>query len=210
MILMRRTYIVACLAILSGCAFGDAHLDIAYDANKAIAGPLASVVPQQVGVEKFVDQRDEPELIGYKRNGYGQHTADIKPNMPVSEIVQDAVSSVFRKGGHNIGESGTVTVSGDVKTFWFDVKTGFWTVEFNGIVGIHLVIKDVASSSVIYEHDYRGSYSEESMGGLEKTWEKVMNEALSKMCENISLDTELADALKKHASASRQTLSQAH
>lgn len=205
----NKWFIAICLAGLSGCAFGDAHLDIAYDSNKAIAGPLTTVPPQQVTIAKFTDSRPEPELIGYKRNGYGQHTADIKPNKPVSEIVQDAVTAVFRKGGNTIGDHGTIIVSGDIKTFWFDSKVNFWTIEFMAKSAIHLVVRDATDSSVIYENDYTGSYNEESTGGLEKTWQKVLNEALAKMCENISLDIDLANALKRHVTAN-ESLPAAH
>ena len=47
--------------------------------------------------------------------------------------------------------------------------------------------------------DYAGSFSEKSMGGLEQTWQRVLNEALANMIENISLDTGLSDALKGHS-----------
>lgn len=191
--------IVVSLGLLSGCAFGDAHLNIAYDKEKAIAGPLSSVVSQPVVVGEFTDKRPETSMIGYKRNGYGQHTADIKPKKPVSEIIQETVGAVFEKGGHSLTEEGQIELSGDIKTFWFDAKVGFWTVEFMGNTAIHLVVKDVSNSTVIYEQDYRGAYTEESAAGLEGTWERVLNGALSKMAENISLDVDLADALKKHA-----------
>ena len=197
----RWGIILVSLGLLSGCAFGDAHLDISYDKNKAISGPLSSVSSQKVIVGKFVDKRPETKMVGYKRNGFGQHTADIKPKKPVSEIIQDTVGAVFEKGGHSVGGSGNIELSGDVKTFWFDVKVGFWTVEFMGNAAVHLVVKNAADSMVIYEQDYRGAYSEESAAGFEGTWERVLNGALSKMAENISLDVDLADALKKHAQA---------
>ena len=190
---------LVCIGLLSSCAFNDAHLDIGYDESKAISGPLSTVSPQRMIMGKFVDNRPETGLVGYKRNGFGQHTADIMPNKPVNVIFQNAISSVLKKGGHSVVEKGNIEVQGDIKTFWFDVKVGFWTVEFMGNAAVHLVIKDVDNSNIIYEQDYRGAYSEKSMGGFEGTWERVLNEALAKMSENISLDTELANALKKHA-----------
>jgi len=195
----RLSIILVSLGFLSGCAFGDAQLDIGYDGSKAIAGPLSKVSSQQILIREFKDERPEINMVGYKRNGYGQHTADIKPNKPVPEIVKDAISAVFIKGGHSVAQKANIEVSGEIKTFWFDTKTGFWTVEFMGDTAINLVVKDTDNSNIIYEKVYRGAYNEKSAGGLEKTWERVLNGALAKMAENISLDTELADALKKHA-----------
>jgi len=192
----RWSLIVVCLGLLSGCAFSDAHLDIGYDKNKAIAGPLSSVPSLAVKMGEFKDSRPESDVVGYKRNGFGQHTADIKPQKPVPDIVSDALESMFRKSNHQVLEDSDIVVSGDIKTFWFDVKTGFWTVEFMGDVAMHLVVKNSKTSVLIYEQNYTGNFSEKSMGGFEKTWQKVLNEALANMIENISLDTGLADALK--------------
>jgi hypothetical protein len=42
-------------------------------------------------------------------------------------------------------------------------------------------------------------------GGLEKTWTEVMAKALDKLIEDITLDEDMADALKEHVAAKGST-----
>ena len=41
-----------------------------------------------------------------------------------------------------------------------------------------------------------GHFNEKSLGGLEGTWERVMNTALGLMIEDMSTDTKLLDVLR--------------
>lgn len=72
---MFRIFAVAAAAILlSACAFGDAKLKVAYDANAAKAGVLSEAASARVNVTEVKDLREEKNAIGYKRNGFGMKT----------------------------------------------------------------------------------------------------------------------------------------
>jgi hypothetical protein len=48
----------------------------------------------------------------------------------------------------------------------------------------------------VYKSKYSGNYAEQTAGGLEATWTKVMDKTLDKLIEDVVLDEELANALK--------------
>jgi adenosine deaminase len=50
---------------------------------------------------------------------------------------------------------------------------------------------------VQFSRQYQGYYNEKSMGGLNDTWERVMNTALERMVEEMSTDPKLIETLQK-------------
>lgn len=198
---MRATIVtsVFCLFALftSGCAFTQANLNVKYDSQNARSGPLSSIKPVTVDIQEFTDARPEKYKIGYKRNGWGQQTADIITKKPVPEIVKEALSSEFLKNGHLVAcKNNSLTISGEITSFWFDTQINFWTIEFMGTVGIELSVKAKETGGVLYKHAYQGHYNEKSMGGLDGTWERVMNTALERMVRDVSTDNKLIAVLK--------------
>ena len=196
---MRSPFaLVALLALallVTGCAFTTSKLDIAYSPDQA--GPLATVAPREVSVGPFADKRPDVARIGYKRNGFGQKTADIVPARPVAEIVRDAIAAELAKNGHRAATAApALALSGDVTEFWFDLSVGAFTIEYTGRVGATVNIRDPSGGSVLTKR-YQGVQVEKRMGGYEGAWTEVMNTALSKMVREISTDPELADALAR-------------
>lgn len=185
------------LAALGGCAFTQATLNVGYTDAMASRGPLSSVAPRRIDVGAFADKRTETNKIGYKRNGFGQKTADITTSKPVPDIVKEALVAEFKKNGHEItsGERDLV-LSGDVTTFWFELQMNFATVEFFGTSAITLNVVDGRTGSTLLTRTYQGHYTEKSMGGLDATWERVMNEALQRMVREVSTDLQLIRVLK--------------
>jgi curli biogenesis system outer membrane secretion channel CsgG len=181
----------------AGCALTPATLKLGYDDAKAARGPLATVQPLHVEVGTFVDKRPETDKIGYKRNGFGQKTANISSAKPVPDIIQEALTAEFTRNGHlKAAERKDLVLSGEVTTFWFDSQVNFWTVEFMGTVAITMNVVDGKTGAVVLIRSYQGHYNEKSGGGWTGTWERVMNTALERMLHEIGTDPKLLQALK--------------
>lgn len=186
------------LLLLGGCAFTKSTLNVGYTDAMATRGPLSSVSPRRIDVGAFMDKRPEIERIGYKRNMYGQKTADIVTTKPVPDIVKDALAAEFRKNGHQLTTTAErdLVISGDVTTFWFEFQVNFWTVEFFGTSAVTLNVVDGKTGTTLLTRNYQGHYTEKSGGGLDGTWERVMNEALQRMVREVSTDLQLIRVLK--------------
>jgi Uncharacterized lipoprotein len=151
-------------------------------------------------IGEFKDVRPERDKIGYKRNGYGMKTADIVTQKPVPEIVREAVTAEFSKNGHaTAAKTPELVLAGEVNTFWFDTQINFWSVEFMGTVSVDLNLTDGQTGASVLARKYQGHFNEKSLGGLNATWERVMNAALALMIEEMSTDMKLLEALRPPA-----------
>lgn len=196
---MRR-FALAVAVILgvmaSGCALTTSNLNIAYDPAKAHPGPLSTVKPLSLEVKDLKDARPEKDKIGYKRNLYGQKLGHILAAKPVPEIVGEAIVTEFQKNGHVLNTvDPDLVISGEVTAFWFDAQVGFATVQFIGTVNASLTFTNRATNETLLTNSYQGYYDEESLGGLEGTWEHVMSTALERMVNQMSTDPKLIQAL---------------
>lgn len=187
--------LLSAVALLGGCVFMQGTLNVGY--LEASRGPLASVKSLRVEIGPFEDKRLERDKIGWKKNVYGMKTAYIVSSRPVPEIVRDALAVEFTKNGHIIGgATSDVVLSGEIKTFWFDVQLNFWTVDFMGTVEVALSVADGKNGALLLKRTYQGHYTEKRLGGLEGTWERVMNVALERMVRELSTDPKLLRVLK--------------
>lgn len=185
------------MLIMSGCAFTQGNLNVMYTEDNARKGPLSSVKPLNIEIGEFVDKRPETDKIGYKRNGFGQQTAKIVTIKPVPQIIREAISAEFLKNGHLLtSENKNIVIAGKITSFWFDVQMNFWTVEFMGTVSVDLDIIEGQTGTILLTRTYQGHYNEKSMGGLEGTWERVMNTALERMLQQMSTDNKLIQTIK--------------
>lgn len=185
------------VAALGGCAFTQATLNVGYTEAMASRGPLSSIAPRRIDVGAFADKRPETNKIGYKRNGFGQKTADIVTTKPVPDIVKEALTAEFKKNGHDVATAERdLVLSGDITTFWFELQVNFATIEFFGTSAITLNVVDGRTGTTLLTRNYQGHYTEKSMGGLDATWERVMNEALQRMVREASTDLQLIRVLK--------------
>ncbi len=191
---MRSILLVVSFLLIQGCAFTDATLEVSHDATYTPGGPLSDVDPMVFVLEQLEDARGDRERIGYKKNGFGQNTADITTDKPVTEIVSDAIAHALESSGHSLGD-GPVSISGAVKRFWFETDQNFWSVEFIGNVSADLIFTNRQTKKVIYEATYQGNFSEKKGGGFTKTWTEVMTKAINSLVEELVLDEELAEAL---------------
>lgn len=189
-------------ATLSACAYGDAKLALGYDAATGKAGLLSEAPRATLYLADVEDRRIEKERIGYKRNGFGAKTADIISDRPPPELVKEALAEVLKKNNHVLGEAAErYALKSSLSQFWFDYKTGFVSVEFYGQVQTELSLVDQTTGAILYSEIFDGYYSEKSGGGLKKTWQRVMNAALSDLVAKINLSSGLKDALASIGSA---------
>jgi uncharacterized lipoprotein YajG len=190
--------------LFSGCALTQANLKVDYDPAKTPKSALSSVGASKVSITEFTDKRAEKDKIGYKRNAFGSKMAPITTVKPVPQIVRDAVSGEFVKNGLVVdAPTPDGSLTGDITSFWFDYQVGFTTVEFMGTVGVDMTLKDARTGEVRHAAKYQGHFNEKSLGGLEGTWERVMNGALEDMIRDMSADRKLVEALKGIGSDSR-------
>lgn len=181
---------------LSACAFGDAELALAYNADAANAGLLSEAPPATLHLADVEDRRTDKMRVGYKRNGYGMKTADILSARPEPEVVKEALASVLEANGHTLaGADSRYALQSTLTNFWFDYKTGFVSVEFYGSIQAELSLIDTTSGDVLYSELFDGYYSEKTGGGLKGTWERVMNETLADFANKVNLSPGLMNAL---------------
>jgi uncharacterized lipoprotein YajG len=190
--------LVATATLLQGCAFTPAQLDVKATAATQVAGPLKDVQPVKFRPTQLEDARQDKARIGWKKNGFGQNTADITTSEPVDQIVESTIDKAIVDSRHSVGEDGIIQIVGTVDRFWFDMDVNFWTITFIGEVACTLDFIDAATKQSIYQSTYAGSYNVDKVGGLDKTWSEVMGKALDKLIEDVVLDEDLADAVKAH------------
>ncbi len=183
--------------LASGCALTQGNIKVGYDPANTRKGPLSSFRPVSVQIQEFADKRAEINKVGYKRNAYGSPMAPIVTTEPVPQIVREAIATEFSTNGHRVVASASdVLISGEITSFWFNSQVNFWTVEFMGTVGVNATVVDTRTGGTVFSANYEGHYNEKSTGGLEKTWERVMNTALERMVQSMSSDRKLVESLK--------------
>jgi len=188
-------------AVIQGCAFTPAELQVAHNEDANIVGPISEVKPMIFAAPVIEDNRTDKERIGWKKNGYGQHTADITTTTPVNGIVSAAISDALQDNGHALEDNGKYIITGTVDTFWFESDVNFWTVDFSGDLQCTFTVTDSATNEVIYTSPYSGTFKKSVGGGLEKTWTEVMNQAVDNLVEDFVFDEELAEALEAHSAS---------
>jgi hypothetical protein len=192
---MKKIIAVISIVMVQACAFTDAKLDIAHNEDAEFSGPIQDVGPLIFSLPKLNDKRLDQARIGWKKNGYGQNTAEITSLLPVENIVESGISAGLKQNGHSVLNNGKVKISGDVTQFWFDYDVNFWTIEFIGDIKASLTFTNNTNGEIIYEGDYSGSYSEKKAGGLEATWTEILNKTVDKLVEDIMFDEDLSEAL---------------
>lgn len=194
--ILKVLVLVLAASVIQGCAFTDATLKVAHNKDANTLGPISRPPAIQFKTPQISDARLDKARIGWKKNGYGQNTADILTQEPVNKIVESAITDAIADNHHSITDNGRVQIVGTVDRFWFETDVNFWTVKFIGDVQCTLEFLDAQTNQSFYKSSYSGNYSHETGGGLEKTWSMVMGKALDKMVEDMVLDTDLADAIE--------------
>ena len=95
----------ACVAVVSGCAFGTRHVDLAdisFDSHRA---PLE----MSVVVPPVEDYRSDQDSVGCVRNGWGMKTAKVECVDHVPEWLRKSVVDSLRNAGINVIEHAAET-----------------------------------------------------------------------------------------------------
>jgi len=194
---MKTIWLLSVVVLVQGCAFTTARLNIAARPDTNFKGPMSQVAPMKFDIKPLEDARSDKARIGWKRNGFGQNTADILSTRPVTELVAEGIRAGLKQNGQGAGIPSDINISGSVTRFWFEVKPNFWTIEFNGNVECDLEFFSNRTNSVIYKSRYSGTYTKKTGGGLEATWTEVMDASIEKLVEDIVFDANLIEALNK-------------
>ncbi len=212
--MLRLVTVICAGALMCACAFGDTPIEIVYDETTARDGVIAETESLAFYISEVTDGRsaddidavgvnkDEelaPVLVGYKRNGYGQKTGNVIAAQPITDLVEAAFETAIVANGHSVSTTAEGADAGlaiDVKKFWFDAKTGFWTVEFFGDVQFGLALSDLGTGETVFEGEFSGYHSERSGGGLSGTWGRIMSTAFEDAMREITLSLDLAEALE--------------
>jgi hypothetical protein len=194
---MKTIWLLLTVVLVQGCAFTTARLNIAARPDTNFKGPMSQVAPMKFDIKPLEDARSDKARIGWKRNGFGQNTADILSTRPVTELVAEGIRAGLKQNGQTAGIPSDINISGSVTRFWFEVKPNFWTIEFNGNVECDLEFVSNRTNTVIYKSRYSGTYTKKTGGGLEATWTEVMDASIEKLVEDIVFDANLIEALNK-------------
>jgi len=122
-----------CLALLlllsftlGGCAFGTREAMLRYPPQSeggAIPAAHAATTPQfkktKILLLTFSDQRQDKQIVGAVRNGFGMHTATVVALNDVQEWVSEAVKRELTNAGYAVttqsaGSQSLATLSGDI------------------------------------------------------------------------------------------------
>lgn len=195
---MYKIISIILVVFIQACAFTDATLPVQHNNAANIIGPVSEVEDLAFNFPSIEDRRLDKQRIGWKKNGFGQHTADITTKQTVQNIIQAALADAIDDNGHSISEGAPIHITGSVDRFWLEIDMNFWTVEFIGDIQCTLNFIDALTNETIYSSVYTGSHKKKTAGGLEKTWTEVMGEAVDNLIEEIVFDEELSDALQGH------------
>lgn len=195
---MKKLLILAAITLaLQGCALTDAELDVGHDPNVVNEGPISDAESRVFMVTGLEDAREDQVRIGYKKNGFGQNTADITTQRPVTDIIQQALDHAIVSNGHSLGSDG-ILISGKVNQFWIDVDVNFSHIEMICNIETDLLFKDSTLGAVFYTNTYRGSFREKKQIATESNYREVVQGAVQALIDEIAFDEDLADAIRGH------------
>lgn len=194
---MKLVVALSLVFVIAGCALTDAELDVTHDPGTTHVGPLSEVAAITFVPVEMADLREDTERIGYKKNGHGANTANIRTEEPVSEIVREALVHAMESNGHVIGGEG-VAIRAAIRIFWVDLNKSTASVEVIGTVSVSLSFSDGEDGDSIYERDYKGSYSHRSRVPTNGDYDAAISGAVANLIDEIVFDEDLAAALSEH------------
>ncbi|MDE0364624.1 MAG: YajG family lipoprotein [Gammaproteobacteria bacterium] len=175
--------------------FNDVHIPMTIPQDETLTGYLSDVASRDFTAVKIIDAREDRTRIGFRRNGFGQETADILSDEPVEIVVQRAVETMLANNGHKLADSG-IQVTGAISAFWIEQDWNYYDTEFIARIECELVFS--IQHDELYRNAYSGSYNHRSFHAVSaKPWRIAMNGALTSLAEDIAYDTGLATALSQ-------------
>ena len=180
------------LLVCGGCAFGNREVML----SPVVADNLphgAAVRTEVIKVPESEDARGlSPDFIGYVRNGFGIHTADVVASKPVWKWVQDILRENLRAAGYNAveangGDDGLVIASTIVK---LDCDM---YMSYKAAVNLSVSLKQ--NRQVIFSKSYEGTASAPAFFATPAEYLAVLTTAM-RNCVNVMMP-ELLEQLNK-------------
>lgn len=110
--------------ILTGCALTQSN--VAIDYNPPCKSEFLEQAAEVQVLVHVADNRNEKEIVGHKKNGYGMKMAPIVATNNVEELVLEAIKSELANQGFVLVEGQGFLVDVEVKKFYNKFKPGFF------------------------------------------------------------------------------------
>lgn len=180
------------LLICGGCAFGNREVVLSSMVADSLT-PRAAVRAEVIKVTESEDNRGlSPDFIGYVRNGFGVHTADVVASKPVRKWVQDILLENLRAAGYNAveanGGNDGLVVSSTIVKLDCDMY-----MSYKATVNLSVALKQ--NGQVIFSKSYDGFAAAAVLFVTPDEYQAVLNRAM-RYCIN-KMMPELLEQLKQ-------------
>jgi uncharacterized lipoprotein YajG len=183
---------VAALLLLSGCAFTQGQVNVAYQASTPPAAVAESNSPQ---VLVQVTDKRPTQVVGQKINGFGMKTADIVSTSDVPGTLKNAFETELNNRGFKQGAGGNqVLVTLD--NFQNQFTLGFFSGEATATIGMDVIVKRPDGASA-YNQYITGQSKESVQLASAGNAEEELNAAMQDAVVKVFADDAFIDALKK-------------
>jgi hypothetical protein len=117
----------------SGCAFGTRQAALQTPTFAPVSGGVPATTPSRgtIILVTFDDQRSNKATIGEVRNGWGMHTADVKPDRDISQWVTQSVKAALEQDGYQVLEGKSHSQPGSTPVLRGDILTVYCTALFS-------------------------------------------------------------------------------
>ncbi len=165
-----------------GCAFGTREV--------TLSPIIANGLPPKITVRTEVIQVIEPEdarglspcFVGYVRNGFGIHTADVVNHEPVQEWVQKSLVENLRAAGYNAvganGKNSGLVISSTITKLDCDMY-----MSYTAVVNITIFLKE--NKQVIFSKSYEGNASALAVLITPGEYQSVLTQAMQNCINSI-------------------------
>jgi len=191
--------ILSSVIFLGGCA-GTRNFDMRYESPKDYQNLFSSVSPLKIKVLNFLDKREgnrEGIWIGHRTAAFNVSMGEVYSERPIFDIVQEAIQSELKQGGHSIvAEGQDITIQGTIDKFivYTDTTLLYWDIVGEVTLSLTVVRNDGTKSKLL------GPYSGKS---VKRTYvnpsipimRQVLQNSLSKTMKELCSDKQIIDFL---------------
>lgn len=137
-----------------GCAFGTREVTL----SPVVANNLPSKVTVHTELIQVLEPEDTrglaPNFVGYIRNGFGVHTADVVANEPIKKWVQKSLLENLRAAGYTAveanGDGGELVITSTITKLDCDMY-----FSYNAVVTLSVSLKE--NKQVFFSKSYGGN-----------------------------------------------------
>ena len=189
---MIRFLLTLCMSVLLCSCASRTHLIYPPENESFKEVPMSGEIQSdaiKVAVENLKDAREKRDVIGAKKNGFGQEVVTIKTDDDVPNWATDAVAYELERGGYRVervprgkGPISEYLISGDL-------ITTYGTVGFTYQGEVALLIRVERGNKVILEEPYYGKADTKlSMFARTKVVNTMLAEALRRAVQDFLKD----------------------